>query len=582
MMGGALHGFREIETDVLVIGGGLAALRAALTARTAGARVVIAVKRRLGKSGSSANTSGGYAAAWSELDELDDPELHYEDTIVGGGWVNDRSLVRALVDEAPARLRELWDMGAEFRRRAGRYHLSPSGDHRRPRVLVPLHMIGTDMTLPLSEAVRAAGADVLENCVIADLLRDGDRIVGAVGIARDKAEGYVIRARATVLGAGGAGRMFPVTSNPIDVRGGGYAVALRAGTRLRDMEFIQFYPWRLIRPFKSTRVPIQPSTFVAGGRLYNSKGERFMESYDPVKKEAATRDVSARGIFDQIRNGLAVDGGVVLDVSQIPDEQFRIDNTKVVDVLDPKGIDYRTIPLIVAPEAHFFMGGVLIDEHGRSDLSGLYAAGENAGGIHGGNRLNSNAVPDTQVFGYRAGLDAARFASTALLNSADPRPIEYWAGRLKAVSSPASTVAPAFDDLIEYQQNTMSLGLGIVRTGDGLRQALSEIGTIRNRLRQLTVATLGELLASLEIEDLCVVGSACAESALLREESRAAHYREDFPSADPTWVRTITIDTKGVATKPIARGDEEAHWRTAPGAVANPKASQPGAKEFVE
>jgi len=581
-MGDALHGFKEIETDVLVIGGGLAAVRAALTARTTGVRVLVAVKRRLGKSGSSANTSGGYAAAWSELDALDDPMLHYEDTIVGGGLVNDRTLVRALVDEAPVRLRELWDMGAEFRRRGGRYHLSPSGDHRRPRVLVPLHMIGTDMTLPLSQAARAAGVDVLENCVIADLLCDEDRVVGAVGLARDRAEGYVIRARATVLGAGGAGRMFPVTSNPIDVRGGGFAVALRAGARLRDMEFIQFYPWRLIRPFKSTRVPIQPSTFVAGGRLYNSKGERFMERYDPVKKEAATRDVSARGIFDQIRHGLAVDGGVVLDVSQIPDEQFRIDNTKVVDVLDPKGVDYRTIPLIVAPEAHFFMGGVLIDEHGRSDLSGLYAAGENAGGIHGGNRLNSNAVPDTQVFGYRAGLDAARFAGTARASALDPSPIGHWADRLKAVSSSVSTTEPGFDDLIEYQRNAMSLGLGIVRTGGGLRQALTEIAIIRERLRRLDVTTLGELLASLEIEDLCVVGSACAESALLREESRAAHYREDFPITDPSWVRTITVNNKGVATQPIVRGEEEAHWPSAPGAVANPKASQPGAKEFVE
>ena len=581
-MGVGISGFKEIETDVLVVGGGLAALRAALTARSAGARVLIAVKRRLGKSGSSANTSGGYAVAWSELDALDDPELHYEDTIVGGGWVNDRALVRALVDEAPARLRELWVMGAEFRQREGRYHLSPSGDHRRPRVLVPLHMIGTDMTLPLAEAVRAAGVDVLENCVIADLLRAEDRIVGAVGLARDRIEGYVIRARATVLGAGGAGRMFPVTSNPIDVRGGGYAVALRAGARLRDMEFIQFYPWRLIRPFKSTRVPIQPSTFVAGGRLFNSRGDRFMEKYDPVKKEAATRDVSARGIFDQIRQGLAVDGGVVLDVSQIPDEQFRIDNTKVVDVLDPKGIDYRSIPLIVAPEAHFFMGGVLIDEHGRSDLAGLYAAGENAGGIHGGNRLNSNAVPDTQVFGFRAGLDAAGYATHAHHGAPDPGPIERWAGRLAAARSASSQVAPAFDELIEYQQTAMSLGLGIVRTGAGLRHALGEIEVIRQKLGLLNVANLGELLISLEIEDLCVVGAACAESALVREESRAAHYREDFPNTDSSWVRTITIDAKGVATRVIARGAEEERWTTSPGAVANPKASQPGAKEFVE
>jgi fumarate reductase (CoM/CoB) subunit A len=348
------------------------------------------------------------------------------------------------------------------------------------------------------------------------------------------------------------------------------------------MEFIQFYPWRLIRPFKSTRVPIQPSTFVAGGRLYNSRGERFMEKYDPVKKEAATRDVSARGIFDQIRHGLAVDGGVTLDVSQIPDAQFRIDNTKVTDILDPKGIDYRTIPLVVAPEAHFFMGGVLIDEHGRSDLSGLYAAGENAGGIHGGNRLNSNAVPDTQVFGYRAGIDAASRAGTAGNGRGDMSVVERWAGRLQRARSAKSELQPGFEELIRHQQNEMSLGLGIVRTGDGLRRAESEIAGIRERLAGLEVTSLGEVLAAMEIEDLCAVGAACARSALMREESRAAHYREDFPNVDPGWVRTITVDKTGLAAQAIQRGPEEERWQGGQGIVANPKASQPGAKEFVE
>ena len=160
--------------------------------------------------------------------------------------------------------------------------------------------------------------------------------MGVLALGRLKGDAVIINAGATVLAAGGAGRLFPLTSNPIDVRGGGYALAIRAGAQLRDMEFIQFYPWRLVRPFKSTRVPIQPSTFMIGARLYNSRGERFMEQYDPVKKEAAARDVSARGIADRIRQGLGVDGGVVLDVSDVPDDQFRYENSKVVDLLDPK------------------------------------------------------------------------------------------------------------------------------------------------------------------------------------------------------------------------------------------------------
>ena len=186
---------------------------------------------------------------------------------------------------------------------------------------------------------------------------------------------------------------------------------------------------------------MQPSTFVSGARLYNAAGERFMEGYDPVRKEAATRDVSARGIFDQIRFGKAVDGGVVLDVSAVPDEVFRHENSKVVERLDPHGIDYRAIPLILAPEAHFVMGGVLIDEWGGSSRAGLYACGETAGGVHGGNRLNSNAVPETQVFGHRAGQAAARHAGTAAPGSVDDGSLRRWTRRLAAIRDESADVS---------------------------------------------------------------------------------------------------------------------------------------------
>lgn len=573
--------FRALETDVLVIGGGLAALRAAISARQAGVRVLVAVKRLLGRSGSSALTTGGYAAASPALNAHDDPDLHYIDTVVGGGYVNERALVRALVEDAPVRLAELWKFGASFRKRNGHYHLSPSGDHSEARVLVPQHMRGGDMTLPMRDIALALGVDVLENCVITDLLRDEDRVVGAVGIARNKLEGFVIKAGATLLAAGGAGRMFTITSNPADVCGGGFALALRAGARLRDMEFIQFYPWRLIRPFKTARVPIQPSTFSIGGRLYNSKGERFMEAYDPVRKDATTRDLSARGIFEQIRAGHSVEGGVILDVSQIPDDQFRYENSKVVELLDPKKIDYRSIELVVAPEAHFFMGGVLIDESGGSDLAGLYVAGENAGGTHGGNRLNSNAVPDTQVFGHRAGLAAARHAQAARVRKPDPHPITKMRQRLQAIESNSATPAPEFGALHEELKQAMTLGIGIVRTAEGLERAIADAGAIRERLARLPVQTMGDLTTAIEIDDLCSIGTVCALSALARKESRAAHYRDDFPQTDPVWMRTVTYDQNGIEERRIDVDPDEAGWIAAREAArkAHPK---PREREHVE
>ena len=565
-----------LATDVLVVGGGLAALRAAWSARQAGARVLVMVKRKLGQSGSSANTSGGFAAASPALDPADDARQHYADTVVGGGFLNERPLARALAEEAPARLQELIEVGARFQQRNGHYYLSPSGDHRHPRVLVPEHVRGTDLTLPLRAAVLASGVDVVENVLVVELLVDDGRVVGALGIRRDRAELVVVQAGATILAAGGAGRLFSVTSNPVDVTGGGYALALQAGATLRDMEFIQFYPWRCIRPFGSSRVPVQPSTFVSGAKLYNAAGERFMEAYDPVRKEAATRDVSARAIFDQIRFGKAVDGGVVLDVSAVPDDVFRHENSKVVERLDPHGIDYRAIQLIIAPEAHFVMGGVLIDQEGGASRPGLYACGETAGGVHGGNRLNSNAVPETQVFGHRAGRAAARYAGAAGPGAVDERTLARWTRRLAAVRDEGSEVSAELKATLTAFRDAMWLGLGIVRTEAGLAKAVAQAEATEAQLGDLRPETLGELVAATELGHLTVAARASAASALFRTESRAAHYREDHPETDPAWVATVTYANDRASRRPLAVDRDEV------GRLGRPTDRPPGADEFVE
>jgi fumarate reductase (CoM/CoB) subunit A len=256
-----------------------------------------------------------------------------------------------------------------------------------------------------------------------------------------------------------------------------------------------------------------------------------------------------------------------------------------VELLDPKKIDYRSIELVVAPEAHFFMGGVLIDEHGRADLSGLYAAGENAGGTHGGNRLNSNAVPDTQVFGHRAGIDAARQAQAARHHKPDTRPVERIAKRLQAIQSDSVTPAPEMGALHAELKHAMTLGIGIVRTAEGLRRAIANAGAIRERVLRLPIQTMGDLTATLEIEDLCAIGVACAQSALTRKESRAAHYRDDFPQTEPAWVRTVTYDQNGIAERAIEIDPGEAAWfaaRQQARKSARKVGAQSGEREYVE
>jgi fumarate reductase (CoM/CoB) subunit A len=544
---------REHDTDVLVIGGGLAALRAALAAsEEGGARVAIAVKGKLGRSGGSATTTGGYAAVLSELETGDDLEVHYEDTLRGGAYIADPNLVRVMTDEAPARLRELEEMGGRFLRREGRLHLAPGGDHSFARTAVPETHVGTDFTVPMTARALDAGVESLESTMAVELLRDGGRVVGAIGLDLKRQQLVVIHAGAVVLATGGAGRLFSISSNPNDVTGDGFALAARAGAELRDMEFIQFYPWRCIDPFKNTRVAIQPSTFVNGGRLYNRIGERFMLQYEPERAEGTTRDVAARAIFEQIRNGLDVRGGVRLDVSTLSEEVWQRTNPRAARLLERDGIDYRTYEFIVAPEAHYFMGGVRIDEHGASSVPGLYAAGEVAGGIQGANRIGNNALPETQVFGRRAGLAAAALAGRAADPSADgtadagvdggdEAPLGGWQARLTQLGQ-APSAAAQLEELRTTLQRQMWASLGIIRTEEGMREGLATIRETRARLGSIQPSGAIELRDQVEIDFLCDVGELCLVPAIVRTESRGAHYRDDHPERqDPEWQVALVL-----------------------------------------
>jgi fumarate reductase (CoM/CoB) subunit A len=411
----------ELEAEVLVVGGGLAALRAAYEALGAGASVAVAVKGKAGRSGSSAMTSAGYSAA--EVSLGDSPRRHLLDTLAGGRGLNDPELARIMTEEGPERLHELEAMGAPLAHtESGARLVNPSGDHSIPRVYVTENHSGRDFTEPLAAAVRARGGTVLEMTAVVDVLHENGEVAGGVGVDYERGELVVIRAASVILGTGGAGRLFAVTSNPNDATGDGYALALRAGADLRDMEFIQFYPWRCTIPFGRSRMPIQPSTFVLGGKLWNSKDERFMLAYDPVRAEATTRDVAARGIYDQIHGGLDVKGGVRLDLSDVKFEDWIRSNPRPARHFLDRGLDVYAEELIIAPEAHFFMGGVSIGPQAETAVTGLYAVGEAAGGVHGANRLDSNALPETQVFGARAGRSAAGRRADGRAPSARRRP----------------------------------------------------------------------------------------------------------------------------------------------------------------
>ena len=531
---------RSLETDVLVVGGGLAALRSAYDALRAGARVTVAVKGKAGRSGSSAMTSAGYSTPQSEPDSA---EAYFEDTMRGGRGINDPKLVRILAEEGPRRLSELVALGAPLGTdEHGAWRIIPSGDHSIPRTVSAANHTGRDFTEPLTASVIELGAHVLETTAALEIVVAGGRVAGAVLLDYEHGEVVSVSAPAVILGTGGAGRLFAVTSNPNDATGDGYALALHAGASLRDMEFIQFYPWRCIVPFEHNRMPIQPSTFVLGGKLFNSDGERFMLRYDAQRGEATTRDVAARGIYDQINGGKGVRGGVRLDVSALTLEQWQTSNPKPSRYFSERGLDFREQEMILSPEAHFFMGGVVVDEDGESAVPGLYAVGEAAGGVHGANRLDSNAIPETQVFGARAGRSAARAAQSAHAGSREGAS-QAWARRLEAALATPETEGTDYAAMRKDLQATMWRTLGIVRTAAGMRQGLAEVEALAGTLDRARPAGARALMLHAQMASSLLVARACLSSALAREESRGAHYRTDFPAQDDArWRCSLRVD----------------------------------------
>lgn len=550
----------RLDVDVLVVGAGLAGLRAALAARQAGAtRVLLAVKGKAGRSGSSAMTTAAYAGVLPSGDPADSAALHISDTLRGGARVADPELVALLCEGAAWGVTALEESGGAFQRDGERYRVTPSGDHSRPRVLLAPNHLGTDFTVPLAKCVVEAGVEVLERAMAVELVRRGDAVAGALLVDLSAERVLAIAAPSVILATGGAGRLFSVTSNPVDITGDGFSLAFRAGAVLRDMEFIQFYPWRCTDPFTNSRVSIQPSTFVLGARLHNARGERFMQG-----NEATTRDVAARAIFMEIQSGRGVAGaggpGVRLDLSALSRAEFETTNPKVARYLAKLNIDHATYPFVVAPEAHYWMGGLAVDAQGAASLEGLFAVGEVAGGIHGANRINSNALPETQIFGDRAGRSAAARSAK--------RPHSEITAEAEALSRRLAVGEGAGLNESELNQRQKSLAtamwdfLGIVRHANGLAAGLTHVCDLAAELEARGPAIGWRAVrAWFELRALCDTALLSLTAALERRESRGAHYRADFPKLeDARWLGSLRLvrSTEGVVETTFVAGQREA------------------------
>ncbi len=492
--------------DVVIIGGGLAGLFCAL--KLAPRPVTILTAASLGRGASSAWAQAGIAAAVSEGDTV---EKHLTDTLIAGAGIVDESIAAMMVGQAADRIRDLLEYGVPFDRDLeGRLATSREAAHSENRIVrVKGDLAGRAIMEALVKAVRdTPSIRVLEGYVVQEILTQGKYIEGV--IARDEAGAgpnkMKLPARAVVMAAGGVGHLYAVTTNPSEARGGGIGMAARAGAVLADMEFVQFHPTAI-------DVGKDPSPLATealrghGATLHNKSGERFMV---PLHKDAelAPRDVVARGIFEEIKQGR----GAFLDCTKAVGKSFKDDFPTVFGYCQDAGIDPAKDRIPVIPAAHYFMGGILTDANGRTSLDGLWACGEvTSTGAHGANRLASNSLLEAVVFSARIAEDIQKLLPESKVN--------LWAH--ESLPHDEEIRPPEDTAMMTLLRQTMSAEFGVVRTREGMLDGLRIILKIEQENERQ------------RFENNIITAKVIAVSALLREESRGGHYRTDFPEENP-------------------------------------------------
>src|SRR6188508_334741 len=403
------------EYDVLVIGAGGAGLRAAIESATLGAKTAVICKSLLGKA-HTVMAEGGMAAAMGNVDKADNWQVHFKDTVLGGKYMGNWRMQQLHAQESADRALELEKWGAVFDRTPeGKINQRAFGGHTYKRLAHVGDRTGLEMIRTLQDRAVAQGIDVFMECTVVDLLTDGGRVVGAFAYWRETGKFIVFKGKATIMATGGIGKMFRVTSNSWEYSADGQALALRAGAELIDMEFVQFHPTGMVWPPGVKGILVTEAVRGEGGILRNSKGERFMEKYDPKRMELSTRDMVARAIYTEVKEGRgSPHGGAFLDISHKPADWVKKKLPSMYhQFMELADVDITKGPMEVGPTTHYIMGGVRVEpDTGATTVPGLYAAGEVSGGMHGANRLGGNSLSDLLVFGARAGASAAALAGT--------------------------------------------------------------------------------------------------------------------------------------------------------------------------
>ncbi len=522
--------------DIVVIGAGLAGMRAAIEAARAGLNVALVSKVHPVRSHSVA-AQGGINAA---LKEDDSWEAHAFDTVKGSDYLADQDAVEILCKEAPENILELERMGAVFSRdERGRIAQRPFGALSYPRTCYAADRTGHTLVHVLYEQILRAGIWIYEEWMVVSLVVEDGICRGVICLNLATGRLHRLHSKAVILATGGYGRVFKHTTNALINTGDGMALALQAGARLMDMEFVQFHPTTLRR----TGILITEGARGEGGYLLNREGERFMKRYAPEMMELASRDVVSRAEQTEIDEGRGVDGCVLLDIRHLGEKKINERLSQIRQLaIDFEGVDPVHDPIPVRPGAHYSMGGIEVDVWGETGIEGLYAAGECACvSVHGANRLGGNSLLETIVFGRRAGRRAAEYASSTELK---PFPDVF----LKEAAHEIALILNRDDgeraSTIRHElSSTMNGCVGVFREEKGLKKALERVRELRERYRKVCIDDKGDvfnmdLQNALELKNILLLAEAICLGALERKESRGAHYRKDYPKRDDeNWLK---------------------------------------------
>ena len=529
------------EHDVIVIGAGGAGLRAAIECSALGAKTALICKSLLGKA-HTVMAEGGVAAALAHVDAQDSWRTHFQDTLFGGKYLNNWRMAELHAREAPERVRELERWGAVFDRTPdGKILQRAFGGHTYRRLAHVGDRTGLELIRTLQDKGVHQGIDVFMECTITKLLKDGERVCGAFGYWRETGRFVVYKAKAVVLATGGIGKCYKITSNSWESTGDGHALGYEAGAELVDMEFVQFHPTGMVWPPGVMGLLVTEAVRGEGGILRNNQGERFMEKYDPKRMDLSTRDVVARAIYTEVKEGRgSPHGGCFLDISHRKAPYIRQKLPSMYHQFkELADVDITKEPMEVGPTSHYTMGGIKVDaDTGASTVPGLYAAGECTGGVNGANRLGGNSLSDLLVFGRRAGAGAAEYANRAAPPRIDQTQVENAAGEMIGFFDRPGAADPY--KLHVDLQNTMQNLAGIFREEKDLTMAVARLEELQRRAAHVGVVE-GQRMYNpgwhlcRDLHNMLICSQAIVRAALLRKESRGAHSRLDFPKYDEYW-----------------------------------------------